>query len=338
MRKTKCFRCGKPILGNNDIAVCEGCGKLIEDYLTPDKKAGILIVDDEPSSLKVLNQILSADYEIFMAKNGQEAMELALTVNPELILLDVVMEDMSGYDVLRQLKELPETLNIPVIFITGLSTAEDEEKGLILGASDYITKPFLDVVVKARIKTQINNVRQRREIERLSMTDALTGIANRRNFDLRMSMEWAHAIREKKPIAVIFIDLDNLKTYNDTYNHIQGDAMLKSVAGLLLSAAKRAQDLAARIGGDEFAILLPNTELQPADDIARTLRENIEKSCVLTSDNIETYLTVSIGVAGALPSPDDLADDLLNLADARLYRAKNGGRNRVCSSDDRIIY
>ena len=303
---------------NEDIAATE-----------TENKPGILIVDDEPSSLKVLNQILSADYEIYMAKSGKEALELAVSEIPDLILLDVVMEDMSGYEVLEQLKEYPETALTPVIFITGLASAEDEEKGLILGAADYITKPFLDVVVRARVKTQINNVRQRREIERLSMTDALTGIPNRRSFDLRLSMEWAHAIREKKPITVMVIDLDNFKAYNDTYKHKQGDVMLKTVADILLSAAKRAQDLAARIGGDEFAILLPNTELQPAIEIAQSLRERIESICVLTGSGDETSMTISIGVACTWPTPEDLPDNFVDSADSQLYRAKHMGRNTV---------
>ena len=307
---------------------------MFNDGEASDNKASILIVDDEPSSLKVLNQILSLDYEIYMAKSGKEALQLAITTCPELILLDVVMADMSGYEVLEQLKEFPETSMTPVIFITGLSSAEDEEKGLILGAADYIAKPFLDAVVKARVKTQINNIRQRREIERLSMTDALTCIPNRRNFDLRLSMEWAHAIREKKPIAVMIIDLDNFKVYNDTYKHMQGDVMLKAIARNLLTAAKRAQDLAARIGGDEFAILLPNTELQPAIEIAQTLRERIESTCVLTSSGDETYMTISIGVACVWPAPDDISGNLVEMADIQLYRAKHMGRNRVYSTDD----
>ncbi|MCL2058809.1 MAG: diguanylate cyclase [Oscillospiraceae bacterium] len=301
-----------------------------EDNTAYKKKPGILLVDDEPSSLKVLNQILSADYEIYMAKSGQEALELAVSESPDLILLDVVMEDMSGYEVLQQLKEHTETSLTPVIFITSLSTAEDEEKGLILGASDYITKPFLDVVVKARVKTQINNVRQRREIERLSMTDALTGIPNRRNFDLRLSMEWAHAIREKKPIAVMVIDLDNFKEYNDTFKHKQGDFMLKTVAGLLESAAKRAQDLAARIGGDEFAILLPNTELAPAVEIAGALRERIADLRLIAGSGEDTQMTVSIGVTCMRPAPDDPSDEFVDMADSYLYQAKNSGRNKVC--------
>ena len=307
------------------------------DKTTTEVKAGILIVDDDQTSLKVLNQILSAEYEIYMAKNGKEALQLAVSVNPDLILLDVVMADMSGYEVLVQLKEEPETSLTPVIFITGLSSAEDEEKGLVLGAADYIAKPFLDVVVRARVKTQINNVRQRREIERLSMTDALTGIPNRRNFDLRLSMEWAHAIREKKPISIMVIDLDNFKDYNDTYKHKQGDIMLKAIASNLLSAAKRAQDLAARIGGDEFAILLPNTELLPAIEIAQCLRERVSSNCVLTNNGEETYMTISIGVACSWPSPEDKSENFFEAADAQLYRVKHSGRNGVYSADDKQL-
>ena len=304
------------------------------NYEHTKKKPSVLIVDDEPSSLKVLDKILSEDYEIYMAKSGSEALELAVSENPDLILLDVVMSDMSGYDVLKQLKENPEIALTPVIFISGLSTAEDEEKGLILGASDYITKPFLDVLVRARVKTQINNVRQRREIEHLSMTDALTGIPNRRGFDIRFSIEWAHAIREKTPIAMMLIDLDKLKDYNDAFNHTQGDMMLKTVAGILVSAVKRSQDIAARIGGDEFAILLPNTELNPAAEIALNLRKSVESSRIKTINGDLTTMTISVGVACARPLPEDSAEDFMQIADARLYRAKNTGRNMVCAGDE----
>jgi len=301
------------------------------DYIQEDNKPIILIVDDELSSLKILNQILSADYDIIMAKSGEEAIELSASEPPDLILLDVIMGDMSGYDVLRKIRENPETALTPVIFITGLATAEDEEKGLILGAADYITKPFLNVLVRARVKTQINNVRQRREIERLSLTDALTGIPNRRSFDFRLSLEWAHAIREKKPIAILFIDLDDFKVYNDTYKHLQGDIMLKTVAGVLASAAKRAQDIAARIGGEEFAILLPDTEIHSAVEIAQLLGSNIKSTTVLTSEGEKTNVTVSIGVACTRPMPGDTMEDFLALADARLFRAKAEGKNRIVS-------
>lgn len=296
----------------------------------PDDKPIVLIVDDDPLSLKVLNQILAADYDIILAKSGEEALALAISETPDLVLLDVIMDDMSGYEVIKRLKEYPETSAIPVIFITGLNTAEDEEKGLILGASDYIAKPFIDVVVRARVKTQINNMRQRREIERLSMTDALTGIPNRRGFDIRLSMEWAHAIRDKKPIALLLVDMDNLKTYNDTYRHLQGDAMLKAVALILISFAKRAQDIAARIGGDEFAILLPYTEMQAALEIAESLRKNMESAVVMTSDGRATSMTFSIGVACTYPSPGDSTEEFFALADVRLYQAKAEGRNKVC--------
>jgi len=293
------------------------------------KKPVVLIVDDDPASLRDLNQILSDDYDIVMAKSGREALELSVSEKPDLILLDVVMDDMSGYDVLGRLQEKQETAYTPVIFITGLVSAEDEEKGLILGAADYITKPFRNVVVKARVKTQISNLRQHREIERLSMTDALTGIPNRRGFDLRMAVEWAHAIREKTPISLLMVDLDNLKEYNDTYNHLQGDEVLKIVARTLSSAVKRAQDLAARIGGDEFAVLLPNTDLQSAAEIADMLRAEIENTRIYTNAGAETGMTVSIGAACVCPVPDDDPSGLMETADARLYTAKNGGRNRV---------
>jgi diguanylate cyclase (GGDEF)-like protein len=297
--------------------------------MSAENKPSILIVDDEPSNLKVLNQILSSEYDVLTVQNGQEALEVAAAERPDLILLDIIMPDMSGFDVLIKLKELQDTIKIPIIFITGLTSEDDEEKGLLLGAADYIRKPFRNVIVRARIKTQMQNLMQRKEIELLSMIDALTNIPNRRSFDIRLDMEWSHAIREKLPISMLMMDVDKFKIYNDTYGHPQGDALLKAVAGVFRASAKRAGDMAARLGGEEFAVLLPNTQLEGALATAEQIRLGVEATVVKTVDGKPTSATISIGVESMIPGNNDHREDFVARADACLYAAKKSGRNRV---------
>jgi diguanylate cyclase (GGDEF)-like protein len=171
-----------------------------------------------------------------------------------------------------------------------------------------------------------------RTIERLGLTDPLTNIANRRNFDDRINLEWRRSIRKKAPISFLMMDLDNFKRYNDTYGHPQGDALLKTVAGIFAAETKRASDVAARLGGEEFGVLLPDTDLDSAPEIAEKIRGNVEAARVPTADESElTTTTVSIGAVSAIPSEGDDLRDFIEKADENLYRAKNTGKNKVCS-------
>ncbi|MDR3254279.1 MAG: diguanylate cyclase [Synergistaceae bacterium] len=302
--------------------------------MAADQKYIILAVDDERSNLVVLNKILSREFDVLTAKSGGEALTRVADDRPDLILLDIIMPDMSGFDVLAKLKSSQETRNIPVIIITGLSGEEDEERGFLLGAVDYITKPFKNAIVLARVRTHIQIVHQIRTIERLGLIDPLTDIANRRSFDDRMEIEWRRSIRENKPISFLMMDVDKFKNYNDTYGHPQGDTLLKTVAGIFASAARRPTDMAARLGGEEFGVLLPDTDLESALVIAETIRSNVESRRVPTVDGkTVTSATISIGVVTATPKDGDLAKDFLTKADQNLYTAKNTGRNRVFSGD-----
>jgi PleD family two-component response regulator len=213
----------------------------------------ILVVDDEKSNLMVLNRILSPEYTVFTAKSGKEGPERAVAEQPDLILLDIVMPDLNGFDVLTTLKKTSETMKIPVIIITGLSGEIDEEKGFLLGAVDYITKPFKNPIVLARVRTHIQIVRQIRTIEQLGLIDGLTNVSNRRCFDDRMELEWRRAKREKKPIAFLMMDVDKFKIYNDTYGHPQGGVLLKSIVKIFSAAAMRTTDLVARLGARNSA-------------------------------------------------------------------------------------
>jgi len=296
-------------------------------------KNSILIVDDEKANLMYLSSILSPDYSVYVTKLGEDAINKATELSPDLILLDILMPEMDGYEVLTKLKSSEATWNIPVIFVTGLSSIEDEAKGLSLGTADYITRPFSDAIVKLRVGNQIRIVNQMRTIEQLSMVDQLTRIANRRSFDQRLNAEWRRAIREKSQISVMMLDVDNFKTYNDTYGHPQGDTVLQTVADVITQTLMRSSDFVARWGGEEFAILLPATHMEGALMVAEQIRANVESTAIPCHDFTTTYVTVSIGVYSQSPTRRDLVDNFISKADHALYTAKKTGKNKVCKSD-----
>jgi diguanylate cyclase (GGDEF)-like protein len=294
------------------------------------RKNTLLIVDDDNSSLMMLSHILDSEYSVRVAPNGESALRIAEKHIPDLILLDIVMPEMDGYQVFKALYNSDKTTHIPVIFITGLNNDNDEKKGLELGAVDYISKPFDDTIVKLRVHHQIRIVNQLRTIEHLSMMDQLTGIANRRNFDNRLRAEWGRAMRENIPISLLIMDVDHFKDYNDTYGHQQGDKALCLIANVLVNTLKRTSDFAARWGGEEFAVLLPNTDSAGGLAIGDQIRKNIEKSEVPCENGDTTTLAVSIGVNAHIPTTDCSIGDFFSGADRALYNAKNSGRNRVC--------
>lgn len=300
--------------------------------MSEEPKYSILVVDDDKSSIDILNKILKPTYTVLVAKSGAMALRRAKEDKPDLILLDIVMPDMSGFGVIEELKQAPETREIPVICITGLSNAKDEEKGFFLGAVDYITKPFNNAIVKARVRNQIDILRHMRTIERLGLIDPLTALPNRRCFDSQVSVEWSRAIREKTPISMLAIDVDFFKPYNDTYGHPQGDAMLVRLAEVFSSALHRSTDLAARVGGEEFVVLLPNTDLAGAKTIAEKLRERVESQKIpMPGSEADASVTISIGVSCDHPTKDSSMERFMSKADKALYAAKAAGRNRVSS-------
>ena len=292
----------------------------------------ILVVDDDKSSIDVLTRILKPAYAVRVAKTGAMALRRAKEEPPDLILLDIVMSDMSGFGVLSELKQSPETRDVPVICITGLNDAKDEEKAFSLGAADYITKPFNNAVVRARVKNQMDLVRHIRTIERMGLVDALTDLPNLRCFDNRISLEWNRAMREGTPISLLMMDIDRFKRYNDTYGHPQGDVALQTVAQIFKCALRRKTDLAARVGGEEFAILLPNTDLSGGLLIAEAVRKNTENCDIpVAGEDATTRITLSVGVVCATPTAESSLQDFVLRADKALYAAKAAGRNRVIS-------
>jgi diguanylate cyclase (GGDEF)-like protein len=296
------------------------------------KKNSVLVVDDENSNIMMLTHILSPVYTVYAVKNGLKAIEAAEKYLPDVVLLDIVMPDMDGYAVIAALKDSDNTRDIPVIFITGLSNSEDEEKGLNMGASDYISKPFSPAIVNLRVKNQIKMLNQLRIIEQISMLDQLTSMPNRRSFDNRLEMEWVRAIRENSMISILIMDVDKFKDYNDTYGHPQGDLVLQAVGMSVIQSLKRSGDFAARWGGEEFVILLPNTDLSGALHIAERMRANISNIIIPASDGTDTSITVSIGVMTQSPEQGSSYATFIEEADRALYMAKKRGRNRVCHS------
>jgi diguanylate cyclase (GGDEF)-like protein len=246
------------------------------------------------------------------------------------------MPEMDGYEVITALKKSVKTRNIPVIFITGLDAVEGEEKGLMFGAVDYISKPFNPVVVEIRVQNQVKILKQFREIEQLSMHDQLTGLPNRRCFEARIKTEWGRALREKTPISLLLIDIDKFKNYNDSYGHQQGDIALQVVSKVLGKTLRRPSDFAARWGGEEFIVLLPNTDSNGAFKMAEQLRINVESleiPCSATDDRSAAKTTISIGANTRIQKYNTL-DKFISDADMMLYKAKKNGRNQVMQENN----
>ncbi|MCL2761876.1 MAG: diguanylate cyclase, partial [Treponema sp.] len=285
------------------------------------------------ANIFALTYILSPEYTVYAAKNGRDAVEIAQAYMPDVILLDIVMPEMDGYAVITALKSSEKTKEIPVIFITGLCNAEAEEKGLALGASDYISKPFSSAIVKLRVRNQIQIQDQIKMIKDFSMTDLLTGLPNRRSFDYRLQLEWEHAKRYKTALSIVIVDIDRFKMYNDTYGHLQGDTALQSVANNIEQSLNRSIDFVARWGGEEFFILLPTTNLSGALKTAENIRQNVENTPIPYINDKITKVTISAGVNTITPLRDDSARDFIDRADQAVYTAKKTGRNRVCAYD-----
>jgi diguanylate cyclase (GGDEF)-like protein len=298
-----------------------------------ENKNSLLVVDDDSSNLMVLAHILQPDYTIYTAKDGVSAIQKAKKFLPDLILLDILMPGMDGYEVFSVLQQSNRTKYIPVIFITGLNNPEDEKKGLKLGAVDYINKPFDNMIVKLRVALQIRLITQLHTIEYLSTTDELTKLPNRRAFDNQLNEEWKRAIRGKHPITVMMVDVDCFKYYNDEYGHQQGDNVLRNVAHVMKQTYKRTTDFFARWGGEEFVVLLPNTDACGGLGIGEKLRKNIEHTEIPLSNGTSTKITISIGVYSQIPTQDSVMDGFISRADKALYAAKKAGRNKVCLYD-----
>ena len=295
-----------------------------------DRLATVLIVDDVSANIKILANLLKDEYIIQVANKGQKALEIARSKTPpDLILLDIMMPEMDGFEVCRALKNNVSTSRIPVIFISALDEVNDERQGLDVGAVDYITKPFHPDIVKARVRNHMNLKIKTDLLETMSHIDGLTQVANRRSFDTQLTKEILRSQRTGKPLGIIMLDIDFFKPYNDNYGHGKGDECLVKVAAELQKVVSRSGDLFARYGGEEFVALLPETDTNGVKIIAEKMRKAVDDLKIPHEfSSVADHITISLGVSVKLPAEDDFPN-ILKAADKSLYRAKHQGRNRV---------
>lgn len=291
----------------------------------------ILLVDDNKQNIEMLMELFKEDYKISAAVTSERALKIARAESPpDIILLDILMPDMDGYQICEILKNDEETKHIPIIFVTAVSEVMDETKGFAVGALDYITKPFHPPTVKARVEIQLNLKRKQDLLEKFAFIDALTEIPNRRRFDEVLEKEWNRSMRSEKPIALLIMDVDNFKQYNDNYGHGKGDVVLRRVASAIKGTLQRAGDFVARYGGEEFAAVLPYCDLDRAMDTAeQIIREVDDLDIAHAYSPIASHLTLSIGVSVTGGDPGTTQQTLIDAADKTLYEAKAEGKHRA---------
>jgi diguanylate cyclase (GGDEF)-like protein len=296
-------------------------------------KPKLLVVDDQPINIQVMHQVFGGDYQVFMATSGPQALAICKTNPPDLVLLDIVMPGMDGFEVCSRLKADDATCNIPIIFVTAHTDAAQETHGLGLGAVDFIAKPVNPAVVRARVKTQLTLKFQSDLLRKLVFLDGLSGVYNRRYFDQQLGIEWARSTRSSFPLSAIMIDVDYFKLFNDRYGHQTGDDCLRQIAVALKVCLKRPGDLVARYGGEEFACILPDTPFDDAMCLANDLERKVRALAIPhESSSVAKVITVSVGVATRTVDSADDAAALVGLADSQLYNAKHSGRGRVCGA------
>ena len=293
----------------------------------------LLVVDDQRINILVLNELFRNDCEVFMATNGEQALQICRAQLPDLVLLDVQMDGIDGFEVCRRLKADAESRNIPVIFITAQGGEADEVRGLQLGAVDFIAKPINPVIVRARVQTHLTLKLQSDILRSMALLDGLTGVANRRKFDEQLLRDWRQSQREQTSLSLILVDVDHFKRYNDHYGHQAGDAALQAVARVLTSTLRRPHDLLARYGGEEFVGVLPNTGLSEAVKLAERMQAGVRALNLEHSGSPEAQVvTISLGVATVVARSDLAPQALVEAADQQLYAAKQAGRARVCAA------
>ncbi len=304
---------------------------------TRDHMYTVLIVDDTHDNIRILMDTLKDEYKLLAATSGESALEMLFSGKalPDLILLDILMPGIDGYDVCKQLKENDLTRHIPVIFVTAISEIMDETKGFKLGAVDYITKPFHPPIVKARVQAHINLKIKTDMLEQLASLDGLTNIPNRRKFDEVIENEWKRALRYTFPLSVIMIDVDRFKQFNDQYGHAAGDTCLQDVAKEMKTCLKRPYDFIARYGGEEFVVILPDVDSSGASLIGECMKQAVEALGIPhEKSGVSNQVTISLGVATIRPEERDASClELVEAADQLLYQAKNEGRNKMVVKD-----
>ncbi|MCP4117681.1 MAG: diguanylate cyclase [Desulfobacteraceae bacterium] len=308
----------------------------------------ILLAEDDPFARAMLEQILSdKGYRIKMAENGQEALKKFYEDNDiDLIITDMNMPEMNGLELIRKLRD--EGNDLPIIVLTSNLEIKTAVSAIYGGANAYLLKDeniedtFVHAIehtwdhyqlAREKHRLLIKLEEKNQELERLTFLDGLTGISNRRYFDMLIDKEWRRGTRDKFPISIAMIDIDCFKFYNDTYGHQSGDDCLKQVAGALKDSLFRPGDFIARYGGEEFVAVMPNIGLKGAMEMAVRMQHNIRKLALPhEKSDVSDHVTVSIGLACMVPDPQTDTAQLIERADTCLYRAKEQGRNRICQT------
>lgn len=303
----------------------------------------VLIVDDDPFARLQLRYCLEQEgYQIVETKNGREGLEAFIRLHPDIVLLDALMPEMDGFTCCRKLTELSEGEHTPILMITALEDQESVDQAFDAGAVDYITKPIHWAVLRQRVKRIIKQTQLQQELKaansalhRLANLDGLTQVANRRRFNECLEQEWWRLSRENLPLALIMCDIDFFKDYNDTYGHQAGDICLQKVAQTIQKIAQRPADLVARYGGEEFVVVLPNTDLGGAKHISEQILFTVRDLCIPhSSSKVRQFVTLSVGLAIAIPNLRVPPESLLLRADKALYQAKHQGRDRLVVSSE----
>jgi len=298
--------------------------------------ANILIVDDVEDNIEILGDLLTFDgYNVQIARSGESALKRVRESRPDLILLDILMPGMDGFEVCERLKADANNSDIPVVFVSSMTDLESKVRGFKIGGVDYINKPFQHAEILVRVNTHITLLRLRKdlemrnaELERLANTDYLTNLYNRRRFYRTSEKMFAEALKTGYPISITLLDLDCFKKINDTHGHMIGDQVLVHVAHLIREHC-RENDMAARYGGEEFAILHPDVDKSTAFQIVEKIRKYVEEIPYANEEN-EINVTFSAGIVDLESCKNcPRVDDMFALADKALYRAKDGGRNQV---------
>lgn len=294
------------------------------------EKSSILVVDDNSDNIRVLGTILRQhNYRVVIAQNGLQALKTLDVTKVDLVLLDIMMPGIDGFETCRRIKENVDWQTIPIIFLTAKVEESEIVKGLELGAVDYITKPFNTQVLLARVKTHVQLHQYYQLLRAQACLDGLTQIANRLKFETVLVNEWHRALRTEGYLAVLMIDIDYFKALNDTYGHLIGDQVLKQVALTIDKVVKRASDFVARYGGEEFVVILPNTQLPEALLIAENIRLAVELLAIENKNTTLGQITISLGAAAMIPNPTIQPMQLIDKADQQLFLAKHSGRNQV---------
>jgi len=309
-----------------------------------EKVEKVLVVDDSPSMrAAVCHMLRGMNLEPVEAENGERAIELYMEERPAIVLLDVNMPGIDGYETARRIREASPEEWVPIIFLSANESDQDFNKAIESGGDDYLVKPVGRIVLAAKIRAlqRLEQMRRKlveltselaasnRRLEQLSQSDGLTGVANRRYFDNFLAHHMALAARQKTNLSLVLCDVDCFKAYNDHYGHLAGDECLRKVAQILQTACQRSTDLVARYGGEEFALVLPDTHRTGAAQHVRNIRQALAEAAIEHArSTVSPYVTLSIGIAAYIPGKDMKPEDLIARADEALYRAKAMGRNR----------